>query len=559
MKYISQCKSGQLRCLVAFLGVILYSTTLLWSSSKQQLPNKIQHSSLIASYSSSANTHGHSSTSNQHHMGITRSVKSTGIDLQLSECGASWDAYYNQLPPGKTITFAGEQNDHVFQWTVSGGEEYKENAAIILQKWKTLGFDPVLVVALEEETAQLICDAGFYAVFWSADKASYSRVADAKFGVAAALAERNYHSFFMEMDIFCRKNPVPHFLQLQSNGQTDLINIGHGHVNYYINIGAYLASPRVGPFFRGLTDVLRPSLHHDSFINNQGGTDQFFDQKAYMDCLPPTSNHPNEDDDVVRPVFEWYLANDTEKSTDLLKSCKAFSNFTHQTVHHHIMNCLAPPIVYDSTLCIHPLASQPFSSLQFKLGVAKFYGMNPKPIGKHEKLLKLSSGDIEFNSCWRNRAFSRHQLDPEKQMRVQFVIAALVELADATNRTLVLPRYVRDNYAWAVPTHAIVNIATLPSYYSVIPEAESYQFLEEQDEDSNRQVIFAGRNYSETYRRVLAGAAVKVLEINKICNMRDEELPSAIKQRVAGLKWCFDKDLKWSEAIGSWVKFCQAE
>jgi hypothetical protein len=64
-----------------------------------------------------------------------------------------------------------------------------ENAAIILQKWKTLGLDPMLVIALEEETAQVICHAGFDAVFWSAEQASYSKVADTKFGVAAALAE----------------------------------------------------------------------------------------------------------------------------------------------------------------------------------------------------------------------------------------------------------------------------------------------------------------------------------------------------------------------------------
>jgi hypothetical protein len=61
----------------------------------------------------------------------------------------------------------------------------------------------------------------------------------------------------------------------------------------------------MGQFFRGLTDALRPSLQHDKFENNHGGQDKFFDQKAYMDCLP--SYEQNKDDDIMLPYFEWYL------------------------------------------------------------------------------------------------------------------------------------------------------------------------------------------------------------------------------------------------------------
>jgi hypothetical protein len=153
-----------------------------------------------------------------------------------------------------------------------------------------------------------------------------------------------------------------------------------------------------------------------------------------------------------------------------------------------------------------PLPGEPYTSLKFKLGVAKLYGLDPTPIGEHEKLLKLSSGDIEFNTCW-HRAFSRKPgpiLNIEKQLQIRVVIAALVDLAEVANRTLLLPRYFRDNYAWAVPTHAIVNIATLGvNYCRVMPQVESYRFLEAQEETDNRQVLSAGRNYSETRRRVL--------------------------------------------------------
>lgn len=185
--------------------------------------------------------------------------------------------------------------------------------------------------------------------------------------------------------------------------------------------------------------------------------------------------------------------------------------------------------------------------------------MDPKPIGAHEKVLKLSSGDVEFNCCW-NRTF-RHksvQSNQERQLRIKFVIAALVELAKATNRTLVLPRYIRDKFEWAVPTHAVVNIATLGvPYYRVMTQEESYRYIHEGVRE-NSQVMYAGRNYSDTHHRI-NGSNVKVLGINKICSMRDHELPSIIEQRITSMKWCLDKDLKWSEAIGSWIQFCQEE
>jgi hypothetical protein len=93
---------------------------------------------------------------------ITATAKSTGSTLHISECGATWDAYFSRLPVGDH----GQQASDVFQWTISGGEEYyKDNAAIILQKWKTLGLDLVLVVALEEDMAHSVCDSGFQAVF----------------------------------------------------------------------------------------------------------------------------------------------------------------------------------------------------------------------------------------------------------------------------------------------------------------------------------------------------------------------------------------------------------
>ena len=73
-----------------------------------------------------------------------------------------------------------------------------------------MGIDPVLVVALDKKSAKVTCKMGFTAVHWDTPIASYSRVADSKFSVAAVICERGYRSFSIELDVFCRKksNPV---------------------------------------------------------------------------------------------------------------------------------------------------------------------------------------------------------------------------------------------------------------------------------------------------------------------------------------------------------------
>ncbi|KAI2494147.1 hypothetical protein MHU86_20379 [Fragilaria crotonensis] len=131
-------------------------------------------------------------------------AESTGSDLHLSRCGMTWEKYYAQLPPAN----ADDPTNRPFLWIVSGGDEYRDNLGIILAKWKTLGIDPVLVVALDE-VSKVACKMGFAAVYWDAPIASYSRVADSKFSVAASICDRGYRSFFIEMDVFCRKILFP--------------------------------------------------------------------------------------------------------------------------------------------------------------------------------------------------------------------------------------------------------------------------------------------------------------------------------------------------------------
>lgn len=69
---------------------------------------------------------------------------------------------------------------------------------------------------------------------------------------------------------------------------------------------------------------------------------------------------------------------------------------------HHALH-VATTYNYDSTYCIRPLATFPFTLLlAFKLGTAKFFGWDPKPalvVGCDE--LKVYAGaDLEFGNCW---------------------------------------------------------------------------------------------------------------------------------------------------------------
>lgn len=489
-----------------------------------------------------------------------RVVVRTGSELHLTKCGQEWSEYLESLPSPDDST---DDEPPLIQWTVSGGEEYRAHADMILTKWSSLGMDPVLVIALDQETADTVCAHHHHAVLWSSPKRSYSRVADAKFTVAGALADRGYRGFFMEMDVFCHSNPVPVFLDYMNNNHNhkkayDLVNIGHGHMGWKINIGAYLASTRMGPFFEGLNDFLKHSLHQEEYMNAFNSSRSFFDQDTYEVCLPLESRNDN-DDDWGFIQEDLYELEDGAHQHDIAKPCRSFSNFTHTVVPHHLMQSLEPPTVYDSTVCIHPLMGQPFTPLSFKLGVAKFLGFDPAILKDDERLLKLQAGDFEYGRC-----FAKAIWEGETKMNspdlfkgsVQWELSLMVEIALRTNRTLVLPKYIRSKEAWAIPTHAILDIRSLPVPYRILQRHEAAAALY----DDTTTVIIGAKTLDETMQRVLntTDSSAKVLAIDKICHIQDWE-NQVLQSRFESLKWCQDlQDLKWVQGDGGWMRFCQA-
>jgi hypothetical protein len=367
--------------------------------------------------------------------------------------------------------------------------------------------------------------------------------------VAGSIADRGYRGFFIEMDVFCRKNPVPLFLKQKK----DLVNVGHGDVGYFVNIGTFFASPKMGPFFRGLVKVLSYSLKHRKHTNQANWTVEFFDQDVYKYCLPITKQ--NLDDDVDGFQFEYYLLDDVDRKHDLLKHCQNFRNFSHAMMPHHVMSNHDPPTIFDSTHCIHPLSYKPFTPLAFKMGTAKFFGFDPKPIGPDERLLKLHAGDLELNNCWNRVSGEVKRLSEHYAYNViGMLISVIIEIAQITNRTLVLPQYIRSKESWAIPMHAILDVRTLGIPYRSMTREQAFALPEDETVE-----VYAAHNFSETFRRASDRKYndVKVLSIIKICNIRDYKLP-VLETRRKTLGWCFDRDLEWSRAVGAWMDFCQS-
>jgi hypothetical protein len=300
----------------------------------------------------------------------------------------------------------------------------------------------------------------------------------------------------------------------------------------------------MGPFFDGLKEVLDQSLEHPNYFQNQKVDPQpYFDQDIYNHCL--TS--------LQMDLVQYFSIDDKKRSNNLLKACQELNNVRSTIVPHHVMSAHDPPTIYDSTICIHPLASRPFTPLAFKLGVAKFYGWDPKPIGPNEKLLKMLPGDFEFTSCPNRKFPHEHVILRRKEADevVSVIIAAMVEIAIQTGRTLVLPQYVRSDDAWAVPTHALVDVRSLGVPYRVMTTEESYRMR------NDMKVVSASETLDATLKETLRYADTKVVALDRFCNVRDHESPVLVKRKKK-MRWCLRKELKWSRAIGGWMDFCGA-
>jgi hypothetical protein len=476
--------------------------------------------------------------------------ESSSFVVHSKACGKTWSDYYAYLQPQTEGSSNKSHNDKVFMWTVSGGDEYRKSAPMLLTKWKSLGMHPVLVLALDAETATTVCSQGYAAVHWDAPASSYSRVADVKFAVAAALAERGYPGFFMELDVFCRQNPLRLYT---AQPQADLVLSGHGAVSWAPNIGVWFTSTRVAPFFRGLTKVLSFSKASRTYSDWENKVKFFFDQDILQSC-----KEISIDDTILQSQLSvvYYEISDTERKRNLMQYCNQ-TRLNHVLLDHSYIQSHDPPAVYDTTYCIHPLMDKPFVPFPYKLAVAKFLGFSPEPpLSQTDRLLKLTSGDLTYNDCW-NRAWGSNPLpldEPIKE-RIQYHIASLVELADATGRILVLPRYLRDKIAEGIPVISVLDVASIDTPWRIMLVDEARIIEDEVD----IQVVPPDSDFDASLQMVAQRQNSRVVGVQHICNIEETRQHPRVLARMAKLKFCTIKrtqKYRFTPSVGGWANIC---
>ena len=474
--------------------------------------------------------------------------------LPSDDCGMDWKDYIQKFLVQKGVKdkFSLEQP---LLWTVSGGDTYRSYLEVFLAKWKSVGMAPVVVVSLDDETAPFVCGLGYAAMKWSEPKASYSVVADAKFRIASVLAREGVHQIFVEPDIFCNHNPLGLFRKpLLDRPDTHMVYIGHGDISWKPNIGFYQIRPTkiMADFFDSLTKVLRYSINETKYVTVNGLTKLFFDQEVFYFCLPKTNLNDPTSDGTERAMF---AVNDTSRTFDMLELCRHGESFYHDFVSHVYINAHSPPTRFDTTICVHPLFDTAFASLHHKLATAKFQGFDPNPMPS--RLLKTATGDMTFNECWSYIFLEKNIVTKLGHGRFERHVAQLVILAQQTNRTLVLPRYIRDKNAFAVPFMSYVDIQSLNSLVS-------WRFLtpEERLLQPSSVVVKADNSLQETIHKLSSPlvADTALIELESACSLveeADKDPTPEVRAIAKRIKLCFsDPRVSFARSIGSWSRLC---
>ena len=509
---------------------------------------------------------------------VPMSVPSTGVNfIQPPQelCGTSFTSFSKEWLSKRTESTKDQDNDPTttFLWTVSGGKSYLQRLPMLLQHWTRLGLTPLTVVSLDADTANTACRLGHFALLWDPPQRTYSRVADAKFGVTAALAKHHTRQWFMELDIFCRASPIPLMRQeMIAPKPMDIVHLGHGDMNFYPNIGMYCVQPkeRTAQHFARLLDVLEYSKDHPQYIGSGGNLKPFFDQDTYYHCLPPYE--PYGFDFGARLQRKYYTI-ESNMTLDLLDKCRlnqmpiSYKALSHtDIISHH------PPVVLDHTICVHPLSDAAFSSLDIKIATSKFMGFDPEfdvPHARTEnkRYLKEYAGDLVNNECWNTVFLTTHVHsgnNGEREM-FQYQVASLILLAMKSKRILVLPRHFRDKNAWAASFPAVVDVRTIGKLvnYTFATGEQARQIPVDDRESVWIPDTFAPENLNQTLRTVKSFSSTPVVELRRSCGLTTHKPglrnDPAVLRIVQKLYWCLDEpdfDPVFQRAIGSFQRFC---
>jgi hypothetical protein len=242
-----------------------------------------------------------------------------------------------------------------------------------------------------------------------------------------------------------------------------------------------------------------------------------------------------------------------------LKACK--NNIASSHVSNELISSYQPPLVMDTTVCIHPLANSPFSSFAHKLATAKILGFDPEPMREDEQFLKVWNGDLSNNENWIwQDAYRRSALNEgrfQQRAMIKHEVAALIHIARETNRTLIFPRHVRAIDGDTYPVYALVDMKTVDSLLRW-----RYMTVEESHRQEHRtSVVEMGTDLISVLNDTRHCDSY-VCAVHGLYKMKPQQVEATLAGIVSNLTWCFNykphflDHYPMAEAIGSFAPLC---
>ena len=131
-------------------------------------------------------------------------------------------------------------------------------------------------------------------------------------------------------------------------------------------------------------------------------------------------------------------------------------------------------------------------------------------------------------------------------------MARLVWMALRTQRTLVIPRYMRDKDSWAIPILSLVDIQS-------IDRLVSWRFLsvEERLKLPPPQTVLVQKSMEKAIQ-AMEGSTTTVVQLEEACSLLDDTTQNKEVEKIRSqLVFCLqDPRVTFTRSIGGWSRLC---
>jgi hypothetical protein len=130
-----------------------------------------------------------------------------------------------------------------------------------------------------------------------------------------------------------------------------------------------------------------------------------------------------------------------------------------------------------------------------------------------------------------------------------------VELAKATGRILILPRYLRDKEAEGIPVMSVLDVASIdiPWRIMLVDEAR------EMESEIDTQLVPPESDFDASLQMVTQRQNSRVVGVQHICNIEETRKHPRVLARMAKLKFCTIKrtqKYRFTPSVGGWADIC---